>query len=51
MGNDNDDISLEGHFKNYKISSGSYLNMKLVIFVQIFYLVTQSFENLNCEHL
>jgi hypothetical protein len=33
VGNDNYDISSEEHFKNSKISKGSYLYLELFIFV------------------
>ncbi len=44
VGNDNDDISSEEDFENSKTITGSYLDLKVVIFGQIFefYLLTQS---------
>jgi hypothetical protein len=35
MGNGNDEISTEEHYENSKTRRGSYLGLKLVIFVQI----------------
>jgi hypothetical protein len=44
LGNGNDDISSEEHFENSKTIGGFYLDLEVVIFVQIFefYLLTRS---------